>query len=38
MKMKMKTKAILLGVLILAMLSGIGYVVEEFIWVLGRMS
>ena len=38
MKMKMKTKAILLGLLILAMLSAIGYVVEEFFWVLGRMS
>ena len=36
--MKMKTKAVLLGLLILAMLSGLGYVLEEFIWVLGRMS
>lgn len=36
--MKMKTRAVLLGLLILAMLSGIGYFVEEFIWALGRMS
>ena len=36
--MKMKTRAVLLGLLILAMLSGIGYFVEEFIRVLGRMS
>ena len=35
--MKMKTRAVLL-VLILGMLSGIGYFVKEFIWVLGRMS
>ncbi len=36
--MKMKTRAVLLGLLILGMLSGIGYFVKEFIWVLGRMS
>ena len=36
--MKMKTKAVLLGLLILAMLSGLGYMLEEFFWALGRMS
>ena len=34
----MKTKMVGLGLLILAMLSGLGYLLEEFIWALGRMS
>jgi len=36
--MKMKTRAVLLGLLILAMLSALGYLVEEFTRILGRMS
>ena len=36
--MKMKTRAVLLGLLILAMLSALGRLVKEFIRVLGRMS
>ena len=35
---KMKTRAVLLGLLILAMLSGLAYFVENFFWALGRMS